>query len=262
HDFDPNTQSVADDQLEEMDRWALMRLTQLTEQVREAYENYTFHEALHKIHNFCVVDMSNFYLDVLKDRLYVEKADSTTRRAAQTTIYRILSTLTRMLAPILAFTSEEIWSFLPHIESDDARSVVFNEIPNVADMVAVDDAFMARWDRIHAVREDAQKALEIARTSKLIGKSLDAQVTLFATGELLEFLKDVESQLPAALIVSKVTVTEGADGAFVGETEGLSMTVAHAEGEKCCRCWSYDESVGTDAKHPDLCARCAALMED
>ncbi len=261
HDFDPNTQAVSDDQLEEMDRWALMRLTQLVEQVRDAYESYTFHEALHKMHNFCVVDMSNFYLDVLKDRLYVEKADSLTRRAAQTTIYRILNTLTRMLSPILAFTAEEIWSFLPHLADEDTRAVVFNEIPDAKQMTVVDEAFMARWDRIHAVREDAQKALEIARTSKLIGKSLDAQVTLYAQGELYDFLKDVEALLPAALIVSKVSVCNDGEGQFNGEVEGLSMTVAHADGEKCCRCWSYDASVGSDADHPELCARCAALMK-
>ncbi len=261
HDFDPNTQSVADDQLEEMDRWALMRLTQLVEQVREAYEAYSFHEALHKMHNFCVVDMSNFYLDVLKDRLYVEKADSVTRRAAQTTIYRILNTLTRMLSPILAFTAEEIWGFLPHVENEDTRAVVLNEIPRAEDMVAVDDAFMARWDRIHAVREDAQKALEIARTSKLIGKSLDAQIVLYANGELLEFLGDVQSLLPSALIVSKVTISSEGEGQFAGEVEGLTMTVSHADGEKCCRCWSYDASVGADEAHPELCARCAALMK-
>ncbi len=261
HDFDPNTDAVADDQLKEMDRWALMRLTQLMKQVREAYENYTFHEALHKIHNFCVVDMSNFYLDVLKDRLYVEKADSETRRAAQTTIYRILNTLTRMLSPILAFTAEEIWSFLPHLGDEDSRSVLFNELPKVEDMMAVDEAFMDRWDRIHAVREDAQKALEIARTAKLIGKSLDAKVTLYAEGELKAFLQDVSDLLPEALIVSQVIVADGGEGSFKGELEGLSLTVEHADGEKCCRCWSYAASVGQDAEHPDLCARCAALMK-
>ncbi len=261
HDFDPSKDAVADEALEEMDRWALMRLTQLMEEVRGAFESYTFHEALHKIHNFCVVDMSNFYLDVLKDRLYVEKADGATRRAAQTTIYRILNTLTRMLSPILAFTAEEIWGFMPHTADEDARSVMFNELPRVEDMTAIDEAFMARWDRIHAVREDVQKALEIARTSKLIGKSLDAKVTLFADGELNEFLSDVKAILPQALIVSKVEIAQG-NGDFVGELEGLSVTVAHADGEKCCRCWSYDESVGSDAEHPDLCARCAALMKN
>ncbi len=261
HDFDPTRDAVADEALEEMDRWALMRLTQLMEKVRDAYENYTFHEALHKIHNFCVVDMSNFYLDVLKDRLYVEKADSATRRAAQTTIYRILNTLTRMLAPILAFTAEEIWSFLPHVDGEDERAVILNDLPRVEDMMAIDEAFMARWDRIHAVREDVQKALEIARTSKLIGKSLDARVTLHAKDELLAFLEDVKVLLPETLIVSQVSVDGETEGAFAGELEGLTVTVAHADGEKCCRCWSYADSVGKDADHPDLCARCAALMK-
>ncbi len=261
HDFDPNTDAVADDQLEEIDRWALMRLTQLMNKVREAFENYTFHEAVHRIHNFCVVDMSNFYLDVLKDRLYVEKADGATRRAAQTTIYRILNTLTRMLAPILAFTAEEIWGFLPHTANEDARAVIFNDLPTEDTMMAIDEAFMERWDRIHAVREDAQKALEIARASKLIGKSLDAAVTLHAQGELMDFLADIKEMLPKILIVSDVLLDADTTAEFVGDVEGLSVSVAHAAGEKCCRCWTYSETVGADAEHPDLCARCAALMK-
>ncbi|MBQ3069704.1 MAG: isoleucine--tRNA ligase [Clostridia bacterium] len=261
HDFDPNADAVADEDLLEIDRWALMRLTQLNEQVTAAYESYAFHDALHKMHNFCVVDMSNFYLDVLKDRLYVEKADGVSRRAAQTTIYRILNALTRMLAPILAFTAEEIWGFLPHTEEDDARAVVFNELPRVETMTAVDDGFMARWDRIHAIREDVQKALELARTSKLIGKSLDAKVTLFAQGETAEFLADVQAMLPEVFIVSKVELNTEGNGDFSGELEGLSVTVAHADGEKCCRCWSYTDTVGSDAEHPELCARCAAILK-
>ncbi len=261
HDFDPNADAVADEDLLEIDRWALMRLTQLNEQVTAAYESYAFHDALHKMHNFCVVDMSNFYLDVLKDRLYVEKADGVSRRAAQTTIYRILNALTRMLAPILAFTAEEIWGFLPHTEEDDARAVVFNELPRVEAMTAVDDGFMARWDRIHAIREDVQKALELARASKLIGKSLDAKVTLFAQGETAEFLADVQAMLPEVFIVSKVELNTEGNGDFSGELEGLSVTVAHADGEKCCRCWSYTDTVGSDAEHPELCARCAAILK-
>ena len=261
HDFDPNADAVADEDLLEIDRWALMRLTQLNEQVTAAYESYAFHDALHKMHNFCVVDMSNFYLDVLKDRLYVEKADGVSRRAAQTTIYRILNALTRMLAPILAFTAEEIWGFLPHTEEDDARAVVCNELPRVEAMTAVDDGFMARWDRIHAIREDVQKALELARTSKLIGKSLDAKVTLFAQGETAEFLADVQAMLPEVFIVSKVELNTEGNGDFSGELEGLSVTVAHADGEKCCRCWSYTDTVGSDAEHPELCARCAAILK-
>lgn len=261
-DFDPNTDSVEDAALEDIDRWALMRLTQLATDVHEAYETYAFHEALHKMHNFCVVDMSNFYLDVLKDRLYIEKADSATRRAAQTTIYRILNALTRMLSPILAFTSEEIWGFMPHTANEDARAVVLNELPKTDDMYRVDEKFMEKWDRIHAVREDAKKALELARTAKEIGGSLDAKITLYADGELFSFLQSIEPLLTGVLIVSKAELSQSGTGKFVGEVEGLSMTVAHADGKKCCRCWVYDASVGENHAHPDLCARCASLLSE
>ena len=261
HGFDPNKNAVPTDALEDIDRWALMRLDELTAQVRRAYEAFEFHDALHRMHNFCVVDMSNFYLDVIKDRLYVEKEDSATRRAAQTTIYTILDTLTRLLAPILAFTSEEIWSYLPHKTGDDPESVMFNEIPSQPH-IARDDAFMDKWDRIHALREDVQKALEIARTAKLIGGSLDAKVTLFATGDQLAFIRSIKEMLPAILIVSALEIAEDGTGDYTGEVEGVSITVAHADGHKCGRCWSFSDTVGTDAEHPELCARCAASLHE
>ena len=261
HGFDPNKNAVPTDALEDIDRWALMRLDELTAQVRRAYEAFEFHDALHRMHNLCVVDMSNFYLDVIKDRLYVEKEDSATRRAAQTTIYTILDTLTRLLAPILAFTSEEIWSYLPHKTGDDPESVMFNEIPSQPH-IARDDAFMDKWDRIHALREDVQKALEIARTAKLIGGSLDAKVTLFATGDQLAFIRSIKEMLPAILIVSALEIAEDGTGDYTGEVEGVSITVAHADGHKCGRCWSFSDTVGTDAEHPELCARCAAILHE
>ena len=188
----------------------------------------------------------------------MEAADGMPRRAAQTTIYRILNTITRMLAPILAFTSEEIWSFMPHTDGEDARSVLLNDIP--MPNVVKDEAFEAKWDRIHAIRDDVQKALEAARNEKLIGSSLDAKVTLYANGDLLEFVKSVEDLLPTVLIVSQVVIAGEGEGAFRGEVEGLSVSVAHADGQKCCRCWTYSENVVEDAEHDVLCARCAALM--
>ncbi len=257
-DFKPDSDSVKDEELEEVDRWALLRLDELIGQVREAYEAFEFHDAFHRIHNICVVDLSNFYLDVLKDRLYVEKADSVTRRAAQTAIYRILNVLTRLLAPILAFTAEEIWSYLPHSGEEDARSVLFNEIPESS--AVKDKAFMDKWNAIHAVRDDVQKALETARTAKIIGGSLDAKVTLYCKGETLDFVKSVEELLPPVLIVSQVEIADAGEGAFTGAVSGLSVTVAHADGEKCARCWVYSDTVGKDAGHPDLCARCAAIV--
>ena len=259
HDFNPDTDMVPESELMEIDRWALIRLEQAAAQVTTAYEEFEFHDAFYKIHNYCVVDLSNFYLDVLKDRLYVEKADSRSRRAAQTAMYRILDALTRMLAPILAFTSEEIWSFMPHSKTEDSRSVLFNEIPRGSDTVK-DQAFMDRWERLHAIRNDVQKALETARTAKIIGGPLDAKVVLYCKGELLSFVESVKDILPAIFIVSRVDVLADGTGEYTGEVEGLSVTVGHADGEKCARCWTYSETVGKQEGHPDLCARCAAIL--
>ena len=259
NDFVPDTDCVADEELAEIDRWALMRLNELVGQVHAAYRSFEFHDAFHKMHNFCVVDLSNFYLDVLKDRLYCEPAGSVTRRAAQTAMYRILNALTRMLAPILAFTAEEIWSFMPHASGDDTGSVMFNEMPVEAE--GGDAAFMERWKRLHAIRDDVQKALEAARTAKVIGSSLEAEVVLYGTGDLLAFMRQTQDLLPSLLIVSGVTVLEGDDGACRGDVDGLSVTVAHAKGEKCARCWSFSDTVGADAHHPTLCSRCAGVMK-
>ena len=200
-------------------------------------------------------------MDVLKDRLYVEKADSMARRAAQTTIYRILNAITRMLAPILAFTSEEIWSYMPHTSADDARSVLFNEIPPARTAYA-DAAFEARWKRIHDLRDTVQKALETARTAKIIGGSLDAKVTLFCDDDLLPFVKEIEALLPTVLIVSKVEICGSGVGEFTGDMAGLSVTVEHAAGEKCCRCWAYTGDVAVQGDEQGLCARCAAILHN
>lgn len=259
HDFDPNTDCVNDSELQEIDRWALMRLEQVTDEVRKAYDTYEFHDAFYAIHHYCVVDLSNFYLDVLKDRLYIEAAGGTLRRAAQTAIYRILNTLTRLLAPILAFTAEEIWSFLPHTAKEDARSVMLNDIPE--SQLTVDEVFAARWEQIHAIRDDVQKALENARNAKLIGSSLEAKVTLHCDQKLLPFVQSVEALWPTVLIVSQVTVCGEGTGEFAGDVSGLSVSIAHADGGKCCRCWTYSESVKEDGEHAGLCARCAALLK-
>ena len=211
----------------------------------------------HAIHNFCVIDMSNFYLDVIKDRLYVEKADSVTRRAAQTTIYRVLDTMTRLIAPILAFTSEEIWKFMPHHSDCNTESVLFNDMPKFNENV--DNELMARWDRIHLVRDDVKKALENARSEKIIGASLDAEISVYAEGEMYDFLSSIED-LASVFIVSKANLIKGNDGEFKGE-QPVSVTVKHAEGEKCARCWKYSGDVGADAEHPTLCARCASVLK-
>ncbi len=258
-DFNPGTDMVADAALEEIDHWALMRLDEVVKACREAYDNFEYHIIFHAIHNFCVIDMSNFYLDVLKDRLYVEAKNSATRRAAQTAMYKILDTIARLVSPILAFTADEIWQFMPHTDDVDARHVVYNAIPDAKG--EYDEEFMARWAKIHEMRDDVKKALELARADKVIGASLDAKVVLYAEGELYDFAKSVEAILPTVFMVSDFELVRGNGGSFVGEIEGMSVTATHADGEKCARCWSFGATVGKDADHPTICERCAEVIK-
>ncbi len=250
-DFNPDTDMADFDTLLPIDKWALAKLNSLIDKVREAYDKYEFHIVYHSIHNFCVVDMSNFYLDVLKDRLYTEKADSPRRRAAQTAMYLILNAMTRMIAPILAYTSDEIWKFMPHSAADEASHVIYNEMPEKV-AVDVDDSFMLFWNRIHELRDDVKKTLEPMIKEKTIKSSLEAKVTLSAGGETLEFLKQAEPELADAFIVSEVVIADnGAE---------LEITAEKAEGEKCERCWAIRKSVGADAEHPTLCAHCCETL--
>ena len=251
-DFNPDTDMADFDTLLPIDKWALAKLNSLIDKVREAYDKYEFHIVYHSIHNFCVVDMSNFYLDVLKDRLYTEKADSPRRRAAQTAMYLILNAMTRMVAPILAYTSDEIWKFMPHSAADEASHVIYNEMPEKV-AVDVDDSFMEFWNRIHELRDDVKKTLEPMIKEKTIKSSLEAKVTLSAGGETLEFLKKAEPELADAFIVSEVVISDnGAE---------LDITAEKAEGEKCERCWAIRKSVGVNAEHPTLCAHCCETLK-
>jgi isoleucyl-tRNA synthetase len=260
-DFNPDEDSISLDKLQPIDRWALYQLDELTKRVCEGYETFEFHNAYHAIHNFCVVDMSNFYLDVLKDRLYVEKAGSEGRRAAQTVMYMILDGMTRLVSPILAFTSDEIWHSMPHDSQANPECVLFNDMPKPTGVDA-DKEFIATWDRIHLIRDDVKKALEIARANKIIGASLDSKVQLFCSGELYDFVKSVEVELATAFIVSQVEIINGGKGEFVGEELAeLSITVSHADGVKCARCWSYSNTVGNDSEYPDICTRCAQALK-
>ena len=246
-----------------IDKWALNRLDQLILKAREGYESFEFHLTYHAIHNFCVVDMSNFYLDVIKDRLYTEKKDSKERRAAQTAMYIILDAMTRLIAPILAFTSDEIWQSMPHDKDCDARHVVYNQMPQLVSERTgeqVSEDFVARWDKIHEIRDVVKKALENARAEKTIGASLDAKVTLYCTGELYDFLKSVEPELSTVFIVSQTEIVDGEGGTLTDEALGLSVLVEKAEGHKCMRCWAYSSTVGSDPEHPDLCERCAKAL--
>ena len=251
-DFDPAKDMVDDDQLFEIDRWALEACNKLTATMRDAYEHYDFSRAYHALYNFCVIDMSNFYMDVIKDRLYC--ADDRARRCAQTALYRILVDFTKLLAPILCFTSQEIWSYIPKLDGMKDY-VVFEQMPEAK--AAADEAFEAKWDRIMAIRDDVKKVLEQARADKVIGSALEAGLTLYCSKEVYDFLNAIPmDELADLFIVSHVDLVEG-EGGVKGLVEGLGVSAAHAAGNKCLRCWKYETTVGEDG----LCPRCAKVLK-
>ncbi len=253
-DFDPAKDCVKYEDMQELDKWAVITMNKIVKKCIDAYEAYDYHIIYHTLRNFCVVDMSNFYLDILKDRLYTEKPDSPARRSAQTAMYRILSALVRLIAPVLAFTAEEIWGFMPHVEGEKNDSILLNLMPEYDENLC-DDALMAKWAEISEVRDDCLKALEIARNDKMIGKSLEASVKIYAEGETLELLMGCKDILAEIFITSKAEVIEGKGGTFAGEKVGVS--VEKATGEKCERCWTYSETVGEDC----LCSRCRKNLQ-
>ena len=251
-DFDPAKDMVDNDQLFEIDRWALEACNKLTATMRDAYEHYDFSRAYHALYNFCVIDMSNFYMDVIKDRLYC--ADDHARRCAQTALYRILVDFTKLLAPILCFTGQEIWSYIPKLDGMKDY-VVFEQMPEAK--AAADEAFEAKWDRIMAIRDDVKKVLEQARADKVIGSALEAGLTLYCSKEVYDFLNAIPmDELADLFIVSHVDLVEG-EGGVKGLVEGLGVSAAHAAGNKCLRCWKYETTVGEDG----LCPRCAKVLK-
>ncbi|MEG1761195.1 MAG: isoleucine--tRNA ligase [Hydrogenoanaerobacterium sp.] len=259
NDFDIEKDAVPLCDMPELDKWAMVRLNALTEAVKDAYDKFDFHIVFHAVHNFCTIDMSNFYLDVIKDRLYCENAVSKERRSAQTVIYNILTALTRLIAPILPFTAEEIWAYIKHGSAASAASVMLNQMPDKFEIEA-NTEFISKWDKIHTIRDDVNKVLEQKRNAKEIGKSLEAKVILHCEGELYGFLKPLEDDLVTALIVSQVEVVNDSEGENASEMPELKITAVPAEGEKCERCWIYSKTVGESTKHPTLCKRCAAAL--
>lgn len=250
-DFDPNKDAVAEDQLFEIDRWALEACNTLTATMQDAYDHYDFSRAYHALYNFCVIDMSNFYMDVIKDRLYC--ADNHARRCAQTALYRILVDFTKLLAPILCFTSQEIWSYVPKMPGMKDY-VVFEQMPEAK--AAAGEAFTAKWDRIMAIRDDVKKVLEQARADKLIGSSLEAGLTLYCNEEIYSFLNTIPmDELADLFIVSQVRLEKG-EGGVKGVVDGLGVQAEHAAGAKCLRCWKYETTVGDNG----LCPRCAKVL--
>ncbi|MDE6898046.1 MAG: isoleucine--tRNA ligase, partial [Lawsonibacter sp.] len=250
--FDPNNLVKPEDMVE-LDRWAVTKLNRLIEKCFTAYDNYEYHVVSHAINDFCVVELSSFYLDIIKDRLYCEEKDGLLRRSAQTALWLILDTITKLFAPILAFTCDEIWLAMPHREGDDGRNVLLNEMNQPFAQYALDDAAMERWDRIIKLRDVVNQALETARNEKKIGKSLEAKIVL--TVPAFETALDGmdADTLADILIVSQAEVQKS-------DMNVLKVDVEPAQGQKCERCWKVLPTVGGDAKHPTLCPRCASVI--
>jgi len=250
YDFNPETDAVPYPDLYPIDRWALHRLQKLIERVREAYESFEFHIVYHSVQNFCAVEMSALYFDILKDRLYTFSARSLGRRSAQTALYEILSALARLMAPILTFTAEEVWKFLPG-KPDQAESVHLALFPEVR-REFLDEKLADEWEQIWEVRAVVTKALEEARQEKRIGLSLDAHVDLYAPEKVFPLLRRYEEDLKSIFIVSSVSLQPS-------EAQGrkdLWAVVSRAKGKKCERCWNYDLGVGQIEDHPTICPRC------
>jgi len=264
-DFDPAADTVEYGDLPEIDRWALNELQKLVRKVTRAYRSYQYHLLYHAIHNFCAVDMSAFYLNVLKDRLYCSAVGSAGRRAAQTVLLEVATTLAKLIAPVLTHTAEEIWQYLPKPEGAPV-SIQLTDWPQVKEEY-LDPELEGRWEVLLKVREEVSKALEQARADKLIGDSLEAEVEVYPNQEVEDLLAQYREQLAEIFIVSGADLLgageEAPADAFVSEEmEGLAIKVKQASGEKCERCWTYSLEVGEDEEHPTLCARCRTVIRE
>ncbi len=266
-DFDPSRDALSNEQLEEFDGWMLDRTAELVKKCREWYANYEFHRVYHAIHDYCVVDLSAFYFDVLKDRLYTKAPGNKSRRSGQTAVWKISSALVRLAGPILVFTSEEIWKFLPKLrtEPESVHMTLFPETEALACGIAKDAA--EKWERLAQVRSAVLVALEQARAAKIIGGGLEAKVHLHAGAEaagLQKLLEEKQSLLPALFIVSQVVIAPSAIAAAVpAETlPGLTIKIDRADGAKCERCWNYSTHVGENARYPKVCERCTRALAE
>ena len=266
YDFHPDRDRVPLNQMMEVDQWALYRTSRMVESCRNWYQELGFHKVYHALYNFCTVELSAFYLDIAKDRLYTAAPQSAARRSAQTALYCIADALVRLVAPILCFTAEEVWSHLPGRppELPSVHLACFPETAELAgDFTISQIERLGNWDRLIAVRNEVLKVLEAARKEKFIGNSLEAKVELSAEGEWARLLEEYQSILPMLFIVSQVHLSrDGLLGASDSLIRGLRVAVRRAEGQKCERCWNYSTRVGEDADFPSVCERCAAAIKD
>ncbi len=254
-DFNPDDKVEYKD-LEEIDKWALSRLNKLVKDCTENYENFNFHLVYRDINQFCVTDMSNFYLDIIKDRLYTSKNDAIERRSAQTAMYIILDALVKMVAPMICFTAEEIWKYMPHTKNEQVESVMLSDWPEAVSEYDNND-LTQKWNHILELKELVAKELELARAQKVIGHSLNAKITLFANDDEYKFLKENQELLTTIFIVSALEIKENERK----DENKIGVKVEVAEGEKCERCWKYTTEVGQNSEYPTLCHRCAEAIK-
>lgn len=256
-DFDPDKDMVEYEELEEIDKYALLKLNDLIKKCTESYDKYDFHEAYQAINVFCVTDMSSFYLDIIKDRLYCSKVDAKERRAAQTTMFIILNALVKILAPLTCFTAEEIWKYMPKTKDMNVESVMLTDYPTVNNKYE-NSKLREKWKKIVGIKEIVSKKLEEARAEKKVGNSLDAKVVIVAEENLYGFIKDNLDLLKSVFIVSGLEVEEGK---ALNETK-IEVKIEQAEGEKCERCWMYSKTVGDDKENPTICHRCSEVLKN
>ncbi|MBO5004029.1 MAG: isoleucine--tRNA ligase, partial [Clostridia bacterium] len=254
-DFDVNNE-VCYDNLEEIDKWALIKLNKLIRDCTKAYDEYDFNKAYQALNTFCVIDMSNFYLDIIKDRLYTAKPDSMERRAAQTVMYEILQAIVKILAPMACFTAEEIWKFMPHKTKENLESVMLSYYPEVNEKYE-NKELEEKWNKIINLKELVSKKLEEARSEKIIGHSLNAKVTLYADNDEYEFLLENKDLLMTVFIISGLEIEKDARK----DEERIGVKVEVADGEKCERCWMYSTTVGDDKENPCICHRCSEALK-
>ncbi|RLB76975.1 MAG: isoleucine--tRNA ligase, partial [Deltaproteobacteria bacterium] len=260
-DFDPEVDAVPYEQMHELDRWVLNRLQDLTSRLLAAYERFEFHVVYHNLHNFCVLDLSSFYLDIIKDRLYTSPRNSLPRRSAQTAMNEVLETLVRLMAPVLSFTADEIWQ---HMKGKDRQESVHLECFLPVNEQYRDPELAARWEAIISVRREVTKALEQARKNKEIGHSLDASVELGLSDELMTKLAPYKDELRTIFIVSSVRLMPSEElkqGQDSDSVPGLRINVSASKDPKCERCWVHDPSIGQNKEHPTLCQRCVSALE-
>jgi len=260
YDFDPEKDQVSYSEMEEIDRWILHRLQEMNQRVQKAYSEFEFHVVYHTLHNFCVLDLSAIYLDIIKDRLYTYPPKSLKRRSAQTAMNEILEVIVRLMAPVLSFTADEVWQYM---KGKRAESVHMDQFIPVKEEYK-DQQLKERWEKLLEIRAEVNKAMEIARKNKIIGHSLEADITIGASSKLMDFLLPYKDQLKTIFIVSNVSLVPLEDlkeGFESEEVPGLKIHVIKSPHAKCERCWIHDESVGKNPSYPDICQRCVEAIE-